>query len=134
MNYENMTDFEINKAVTVALGVEVTEGEFLKYQKANKPRVPAKQDCPVHIWVDYCNNPSDAWPIILENQISINAKSKCDYEIGMYQFTGEWRADAFISCGGEFGMGDDVIKCANENPLRAAMIVYLMMNEKQAEK
>lgn len=118
-DWQDKSDFEINKAVTVALGVEVTEGEFLKYQEANKPRVPAKQDCPVHIWVDYCNNPSDSWPIIIENKISVEYDQSCD---------------VWIAHQGDYLMGKYVSACKyryqheDKNPLRAAMIVYLEMN------
>lgn len=59
---------------------------------------------------DPCNNPADAWPIILSNKISIN-----------HWCTGEWTADAID---GEFVFSD--------TPLRAAMIVYLQMMEQKS--
>jgi hypothetical protein len=59
---------------------------------------------------DPCNNPADAWPIIVANKISIN-----------HWRTGEWTADSF---GGDYVFSD--------TPFRAAMICYLMM--KDAEK
>lgn len=55
-----------------------------------------------------CNNPSDAWPIIVENKISLIPSINDE----LYRAAG-FRTD-FVS---------------NENPLRAAMIVYLMMQE-----
>ncbi len=57
---------------------------------------------------DPCNNPSDAWPIIVDNEISINR----------WEISDDWRADRF----GHFDTGDD-------KPLRAAMIVFMKMNE-----
>lgn len=59
---------------------------------------------------DPCNNPADAWPIIYGNGISI----------GIYGY-GEWGAGT---------VNHDHVD--GVNPLRSAMIVYLMM--KDAEK
>ncbi len=56
---------------------------------------------------DFCNNPSDAWPIILENKINIAFAASSD----------ESQANAGYYC------------CIDKNPLRAAMIVYLMLEE-----
>ena len=61
---------------------------------------------------DYCNNPSYSWPIILENGISINAP---DYFNDPENGHG---VDTF-----------DTPMIRDKNPLRAAMIVYLMMNK-----
>lgn len=60
-------------------------------------------------YFDPCNNPSDAWPIILANKICIN--NFCKFG---------WCSDSEL--------GDYVY---HENPLRAAMIVYLMMKESE---
>ncbi|WP_048339156.1 phage protein NinX family protein [Enterobacter hormaechei] len=62
---------------------------------------------------DPCNNPADAWPIITENKISIYAMSEADKR-------GGWGAEAFHP---------NEAYSFNDNPLRAAMIVYLMMQE-----
>ena len=50
-DYSKMSDFEINSAVHS----EVMEISGLDSFKAK----------------DYCNNPADAWPIIIDNKISI---------------------------------------------------------------
>ncbi len=60
--------------------------------------------------LDYCNDPSDAWPIILKNKISINFRGVVD-------------SDAVA---GEFGWTEAY--AINKNPLRAAMEVFLMIN------
>lgn len=65
-----------------------------------------------------CNNPEDAWPIITENKISIMFDSTDTRYEGEYH---EW-CDAISSCQ-KFGIQHQ------SNPLRAAMIVFLMMNE-----
>lgn len=55
---------------------------------------------------DPCNNPADAWPIIEENKIALNPRKD-----------GEWIAQGFENC----------LALIDANPLRAAMIVFLMM-------
>lgn len=59
---------------------------------------------------DYCNNPADAWPIITEYRISIiDLNDK------------EWGCRVESAHGG--------MRAINENALRCAMIVFLMMKE-----
>lgn len=62
-----------------------------------------------------CNNPADAWPIIAENGITLAFQD------------GNWWADnlAYWVDGVEWNIGGIIDK----NPLRAAMIVFLMMKE-----
>lgn len=62
-----------------------------------------------------CNNPADAWPIIVENGITLAFQD------------GNWWADnlAYWVDGVEWNIGGIIDK----NPLRAAMIVFLMMKE-----
>ncbi|NCH18355.1 phage protein NinX family protein [Cronobacter sakazakii] len=64
---------------------------------------------------DYCNDPGAAWPIITANKISIYAMSEADKR-------GRWGAEA--------SHPDDSYHF-NDNPLRAAMITFLMMQENQ---
>ncbi|EGT4280903.1 protein ninX [Cronobacter malonaticus] len=61
---------------------------------------------------DYCNNPADAWPIIVQNRISI---INLDED--------EWGARGVADCNSK--------RVIHENSLRAAMIVFLMMQESQ---
>ena len=65
---------------------------------------------------DPCNNPADAWPIIVANKISILIDETVDYWSSalVHDFCD---ADAF-----SHGASDN-------NPLRAAMIVFLMMKD-----
>lgn len=95
-NYEEMRDFEINCRVHAY----VMQISGLNSFKAK----------------DYCNNPDDAWPIIVK------------YEIDVIQNNGQDCPLATNSAAMMF-RGDDVFICQHENPLRAAMIVFLMMNE-----
>lgn len=64
---------------------------------------------------DYCNNPADAWQIIVENGITLAFQD------------GNWWADnlAYWVDGVEWNIGGIIDK----NPLRAAMTVFLMMKE-----
>lgn len=100
-DYSAMSDQQINTAVGLSFGEKV--GEVVNgLQLVN---IDAKYLCSSF---DPCNNPADAWPIILSNKISIN-----------HWCSGEWTADAID---GDFVFSD--------TPLRAAMIVYLQMNDK----
>lgn len=126
MNYELMSDFEINKVVAEKLGFEVRVSswaiaardesvpycEFLKgdVYYINTPR--NNVDLP-----NYCNNPADAWPIIVENEISIVDPVSCGLDE-------KWIASKFYP---KFNKKD--IDWDDKNPLRAAMIVFLRMNE-----
>ena len=102
-NYNELSDFEINKRVAVAHGIDCSgiNSESMMWQY-NLPK-------------DYCNNPADAWPIIVSNKMSI-----CYHEEHE-----KWFADTDT---------DDSPMAINNNPLRAAMIVFLMMNEKDGDK
>lgn len=67
---------------------------------------------------DPCNNPEDAWPIIVGKQISLI--SRCA--------NGEWKAQLHL---GRDDIFDSYASCWDKNPLRAAMIVFLMMKESE---
>lgn len=91
-NYEEMSDFEINCRVHA----EIMQISGLNSFKAK----------------DYCNNPSYAWPIIIDNHISIERVT-----VNRHAFTYRVYHSASFT------------KSTHENPLRAAMIVFLKMNE-----
>ncbi|UVD32335.1 NinX [Vibrio phage vB_VaM_H2] len=101
-NYEEMSDFEISRNVARALGI----GLGLRRVRDNELAVRLKNG----IIKDYCNNPSDAWPIIIENKICINAYGSGD----------GWSSTTDTS----FFVDDD-------NPLRAAMICFLKMKDNE---
>jgi len=72
---------------------------------------------------DYCNSWADAGPIIQNNLISLDS---------VYNFTDE--TEEFIGPRGMWNCvgiskGEDFCRAEHENPLRAAMIVFLMMHE-----
>ena len=105
MNYEKLSDFEINKAVAKLLGVEVQEwnGKIFGGVERNVDNVTSVAGV-----IDYCNNPSDAMPILIDNRISLT------------WVNGECRASSVLRGYHEFSCG---------NAMLAAMIVYLMMKD-----
>lgn len=111
MNYEIMSDFQINKQVADALDLNT-----VKYPHAADKRSVGVKHSEFHFeWFDYCNNPSDAWPIIAGNKIATLPWNQSDWQ-------------AFLSFGGADGIR---FRTIHKNPLRAAMIVFLMINEKE---
>jgi len=82
------TDTEINRAVAEALGM----GDCFKY-------------------FDPCNNVADAWPIIVENGISLDSPLRNLDKRWQARGNGCYRYDL--------------------DPLRAAMLVYLEMMESE---
>ncbi|MGO2317480.1 MAG: phage protein NinX family protein [Vibrio toranzoniae] len=108
-NYDDMSDFEINKRVFRY------SRDFGKCEDAMKLKNPNRSG---FMWGDGanwfefnpCNNPSDAWPIIAGNGVSID-------------FWGEfWGADIQRDCEIAFEHED-------KNPLRAAMVCLLKSKE-----
>lgn len=111
-DYASMSDFEINKSVA---DIAMNGTWHVK---------PSHPDNDTGGWLygsngiqtcelpDYCNNPADAWPIITASMISIRPVGN----------NGQlWEAS------GMDGMKADYDK----NPLRAAMVVFLMMKESE---
>lgn len=115
-DYSKMSDFDINKAVALSLGVEVVEwnGKIFGGVERKIDNVTS-----VIGVIDYCNNPSDACPIIHDNKICIIFDSGRGIDGESMACDGFWIP-------GEFAWNVD---CRDANPLRAAMIVYLMMKD-----
>ena len=108
MNYEQMSDFDINRLVAINRGGYQGHVAHMQYGVKESD----KDSCGMfHFERDYCNNPSDAWPIIVANRINVYASEGPDFM--------PWMA----GCGG--------FMVSNKNPLRAAMIVFLMMQEQE---
>lgn len=108
MDYSTQTDPEINKAVTLAvLNHRYSNAKSIEWddrQSVFWVETIGFSSCPV---LDYCNNPADGWRIISEQKINI-----------------DWFTDGervLASCGG--------LIYQSTNPLRAACVLYLMMNE-----
>lgn len=105
MNYEYMSYFEINSAVAVR--------ELWKIPYCDD--VHCDDETGVVSWsdgvkwreFDPCYNPSDSWPIIMKNKIDIQHRDGFNIPCAKHR---------------EYMHAD-------KNPLRAAMIVFLMMGE-----
>lgn len=123
-DYSKLSDFEINKAVAIQLGMKpfcettgwqgLTSEPYVDVIVRGAGRLGA---------FNPCNNPSDAWPIIFEDRIAIIPDSAA----------GEWVAfNEFTLYEGDWMFASDPARHVNgKNPLRAAMIVYLMMKESE---
>lgn len=109
-DYNEMSDFEINTLVAEKLGVDakIEDGRLFTSKKHDGDNVIS-----VTTVTDYCNNPSDMWPLILEISFCITVNR-----------FGEWTASALDS-GGKFKQWSD------KNTLRAAAIVYLMIKDEK---
>lgn len=112
MDYSKLSDQQINAAVAKKFP------ERFMFDDEGNP-YSLEPDCAAtytgsdfdEVEFDPCNNPADAWPIILCNRITLMPASKGD----------KWMAQAF----------DHAIADVSTNPLRSAMIVFLMMQESE---
>ncbi|MFP2377774.1 phage protein NinX family protein [Enterobacter ludwigii] len=115
MDYSQLSDFEINRLVARAIdglhGDDRTACDcYLSADIGSAIKIP---DGDIGwITLDYCNNAADAWPIIVDNKINI-------------RFGAEGMA-----CEAQFiQYGHESVEFYHGNPLRAAMIVFLMMQD-----
>ncbi len=125
-NYEKMSDPKINKLVTEQMAwmepgcTEVTfENHCFWAHATGMHAYPIK---------DYCNDVSVAWPIIVDNGISLTTED-C---------SNDWHADV-MTCIDENDKGvimDVKDGCHNygPNPLRAAMICFLKMKDAEVSE
>lgn len=107
-DYSQVPDYEINARVGESLGMTA---HFIEHDgrvkfRDEKGRIQGTKD--------YCNNPAEAWPIIAENKINID-------------FRDSLKAGPMARLSRDNG-----VYSVDKNPLRAAMIFFLMM--KDAEK
>lgn len=108
-NYGEMSDFEINLAVA---HIVIGSGGY-DWNSDKKEVYLAARDGGEFLpnaYFDPCNNPADAWNIIEQSKISLIMHE--DHIDGMPWF----------ACRGK-------LNSSNKKPLRAAMIVFLMMQE-----
>ncbi|MGL4616426.1 MAG: phage protein NinX family protein [Shewanella sp.] len=109
-DYSKMSDFEICGYVSMyehGFSWIEFDDEMSSHVKCGNEGSPGFAIVEVK---DYCNNPSDAWTIIIENSITFNYDT-AQVHVGSY-------------------FSDTAKVSENRNKaLRAAMIVYLMMND-----
>lgn len=110
MNYEEMSDFEVNGYVSM----HMHGFSWLEFVDGCASHVKCGNECsPGFAMIevpDYCNNPSDAMPILIA------------MKIGFKWVNGSCTASSVL-CGYH--------ESTSDKPLRAAMIVFLMMQEQE---
>lgn len=120
-DYSKMSDFELNKAVAEVTYKDLP-GLVVVRDVETRDRVTVFKDLGEETvsvcCVDYCNSWTDAGPIILKNRISV-IFDESDTETPGEKF--EW-------CGAISDCHKHQVPYLS-NPLRAAMIVFLMMRE-----
>lgn len=129
-----LSDFEINKRVAVALDIDmhffISESEdSFDSEVLPSERGPIWQTS-AHVVRQYtpsngncfnpCNNPTDAWPIILEHGISIISAKGEFICVPSNSIIDGWTGDNAETIYSSSGV-------VHKNPLRAAMIVFLEM-------
>lgn len=118
-DYSKMSDFEINKAVVIALGAKQVDfyenGDrcAIYYELGGEALTVRRGQALLNEQFNPCNDPADAWPIIIRNLISIDS---------IFDKGNTWLA---------FGGDDSEHRHVHSNPLRAAMIVFLMLKESE---
>ncbi|AUT98745.1 TPA: DUF2591 family protein [Morganella morganii] len=113
--YRDKSDFEINKAVAVALGAyEVATDIFIDKNRRYEFDKPKSQ-----FFFDPCNNPADAMPIVIRSLISLISDKSDDGESAW------WVAQDVT---GSIASG------LKSNPYRAAMELFLLMKDAENEK
>ena len=110
-DYASMSDFEISRLVGDVLGVQWANLDENYHELCYWPEL----DDELRIF-DPCNNPADAWPIITSKKICIAFDVFAEPNDG-----GGW-----VACPAYYIEGERI---RHDNPLRAAMIVFLMMKE-----
>lgn len=125
IDYSKMSDFEINQAVALSIGLDVKHyqdrsGDMVWFTVKNED---GNEYFDYIDYKDFCNNPADAWPIIVGNKISIvsldNKWIAAPIETVIDGITGDSEVCFYASSDAVF----------DANPLRAAMIAFLMMQE-----
>lgn len=125
MDYSQLSDFEINKRVAIALNIDmhffISESEDSFDSEVLPSEMGPIWQTSAHMVLQYspsngncfnpCNNPADAWPIIADNHIGI----------------APYPSEAF-AWSSRHGMASD-LSAEDKNPLRAAMVVFLMMKD-----
>lgn len=114
--YTELSDFEINKKVAENLKLNT-----IAYERTEIVLFDDMDATPF----DPCNNPTDAMPIIIENNISLHAPRLREGWMAEYASSGDDVNDGFQA---------DYFDAHNKNPLRAAMEVFLMIEGAENEK
>lgn len=120
IDYSKLSDQEINQAIGKivsrdGMSIIASDGNAVIHEYADCGEFSGI--CLGWKVFDPCNNPSDAWPIILQNRISIGFDAD-----GASDDRTEW-----VTASNQFFSG--YLSC--EKALRAAMIVFLKMQDEK---
>ena len=111
---EKLSDFELSAMILLnRIGYGNWTGPFLTNSKTNSEAGMRDKNTLDREWFDI-NNWSDMGQLIEQNKINLNYFE--DDDGGYYSATS-----------GEYGCESHENECDNKNPLRAAAIVYLLM-------
>lgn len=110
MNYDGMTDFEINLRVAEILGYDTTGVQH--FGNAGLSLVRTTEG-----FVDYCGNWKEAGPLILSEKLWLR------------ELYGTWQVRGFP----KQPHSHNQVEWSDANPLRAVAIVFLMMQEGKDE-
>lgn len=111
MDYSKLSDQEIAANVLIAQGYKlIDDGYGYSIYISDSGRKDTGPKASKQFIFDPCNNAADAWPIIVANAIGIMPFKKDEAEA--------WSLSAGLLSNTTF---------KHQNPLRAAMIVFLMM-------
>ncbi|MFV8913153.1 phage protein NinX family protein [Enterobacter hormaechei] len=117
MDYSQLSDFEINKQVAICIHPDIKNWNC--YDVSGRACFVINEGTPkrVQYGFSFTSDPADAWPIITVNLISLMHDESL----------GKWCAGKpYWVDGCEWQLDIDVM---DENPLRAAMIFFLMMQD-----
>ena len=129
--YRDKSDFEINKAVAVAIGAKPFPPERTEFKQCEIPglenAIIVKITGAKTGLFDPCNNPADAMPIIIENGISLIKEDDhyiaASTDVGVEGYIGS--PELML-----YGLG---WLSKDKNLYRAAMEVFLMMKDAENE-
>ena len=121
-NYHEMSDHEINKEVLKIIKEDLLKDgwRIVNYSHSSDKRSAGiyKKSIDVYSWYDFVGDIESAWTIMLENKISLlwdETNSMCMATVASMFDLQTCRRDG----------------ASHTNPLRAAMIVFLMIKEKE---
>ncbi|MDK1334218.1 DUF2591 family protein [Cronobacter turicensis] len=127
MDYSQLSDFEINKRVAISVGFPCyyVDGSYTNNLGLRGAIVNGESDSGLFMVGEFnpCQNPADAYPIIIKNRIAIIPDTAAGEWVAFNEFTlyeGDWM---FASNPTHHSNG--------KNPLRCAMETFLMMQESQ---
>ncbi|MEM7962399.1 phage protein NinX family protein [Morganella morganii] len=119
--YRDKSDFEINKAVAEIIHPGKIFTQAYSFGDTCGNSVQWIGGYAEYIHVDFCKDPADAMPIVIENKICMAYDVFAEERDG-----GSWVAQP------AYGFSDERVR--SDNYYRAAMICFLMMKDAENEK